>query len=96
MSPKDIPADDPEFVEIMRTLHKPVYPIGEIIKDRRGGLGPLGRTETYSHVGSGALVTFTVGSGRFATAADFGKWLLWLKREGQQTAPRAVGRRKAA
>jgi hypothetical protein len=90
-SPKNISIDDPELVELLHSLPKPVYSITEII-----AVGPCGRTEVYRHVGSRALETFTVGNRRFAFAVNIGRWLLWLKREGQQKAPRLVGQKKSA
>src|SRR5262249_16956535 len=86
---ESIADDDPELEKILRGITKPAIPMPEIVED-----GPFRRTQVYEHAGSydqanddipgGLLRTFAVHGRRFAYALDYAKYLLALKRLGEQ------------
>jgi hypothetical protein len=82
MQPNDISADDPELIEILGTIRKQTLSMSEIIDG-----GPHKRTKVYEDVNTGRLATFISSGRRFALAIDYGRYLLFLKRQGAGAAP---------
>jgi hypothetical protein len=91
--------DDPALQKILRAITKPVLSMVEIVED-----GPFRRTMTYAHANSydnatathesipgGLLATWIAHGRRFAFALDYAKYLLALKRLGEQARGRDFG-----
>jgi hypothetical protein len=74
----EIRDDDPELAQIMATLRNPTYPLKAVIER-----GPFRTTKIFEEMAAGRLVTHLCGSRRIVFAANFGKWLLLLKREAE-------------
>ena len=91
--------DDPDLEKILRGIGKPVVPMNAVIDD-----GPFGRTTVYVHASSydeetadndsvprGLLETWTSHGRRFSFALAYAKYLLALKRLGEQERSRNRG-----
>ncbi len=72
----DIRNDDPELAEILLGMKKEAYTLRDIIDS-----GPVRHSKLYEEVEKGRLRTSFCGTRRFATAVDYAKWLLLLRRE---------------
>ena len=79
----NIADDDPEVVRVLRSMHKPVYPMAEVIDS-----GPHGRTIVYQHSNDGLLSSFVSNGRRFVLAVDFARYLIALKRTGDAQSSR--------
>ena len=91
--------DDPDLEKILRGIGKPVVPMNTVIDD-----GPFGRTTVYAHASSydeetadndsvprGLLETWTSHGRRFLFALAYARYLLALKRLGEQERGRNRG-----
>jgi hypothetical protein len=76
MLPIDIASDDPEFLDLLHSLPKATFTIGEIVAN-----GPARTTKVYSEIEAGRLVAAYCGARRFVTAPDYARWLLIMRRE---------------